>query len=200
VPQLVAETHHRQPEPQQIVHWTNDASDLAQRLARQLDHDDIDMVYARACKALFWIRLYGVVTDVRGFFVGRQRILTHDPTIMRVIDAIDQVLAALTMPERAFVEFKRTSESHPVQDGYSPMTASPSQLVPNTSRVDAAKLAGEYLNGLVTVYAETAGFHAAFGIARKVAPPLALVRDDVAAWHAVAKRFTVVQLNGGKIG
>ena len=135
---LTREVMHRQPQTQQIAMWICEAADYAEIVARGVK---VDASEGHAVRAMFWVRLYGVVTNARSWFVERAGHVTHE-NIKVIVDAIDTVLGALSDEERAYVEYRRTRESHPVLDGYSPLTRRSSRMLKNQTLEQCAELAG----------------------------------------------------------
>jgi len=84
-------------------------------------------------KAIFWIRLHGVLNDIRSDGTTFRRNLaaagvdekTDKPTLggvadlaLKFYDAIDRLKSALTDDELIYADYRRHTESHPVQTSY----------------------------------------------------------------------------------
>jgi len=110
---------------QQIFQWTSRAKRSTTSVASGELHPDV--------VAVFWISVYGVMTDVREHFVQqRETLASTDEAILRtfgltksitsdldrIIDTIDATCSAFSEDELAYIEYRRHVECHPLQRSY----------------------------------------------------------------------------------
>jgi hypothetical protein len=109
---------------QQILEWTSRARRCTASVASGDLHPDII--------AVFWISIYGLMTDVREHVVKQRETLTNTAEttlgafglsrsiasdIRRIVDRIDAIYTTFNEDELAYIEYRRHVECHPLQRG-----------------------------------------------------------------------------------
>jgi hypothetical protein len=110
---------------QQILEWTSRAKRCTALVASGDLHPDVI--------AVFWISIYGLMTDVREHVVKQRETLkgTDEATLRAfglskliasnfdgIVDRIDAFYSTFSEDELAYVEYRRHVECHPLQHGY----------------------------------------------------------------------------------
>lgn len=101
---------------QQLAQWVGNTAWCADQLVEP----------STACQsvaALFWIRLYGTLCDVRKALRRHQALhsdagVPEDHLLAAAAGALDAITDNLTQEELLYIDYRRQVECHPVQDAY----------------------------------------------------------------------------------
>jgi hypothetical protein len=111
--------HGRHRVDRQNALWVEETQNLADKAIRE----GLSPFEA----AMFWIRLFGVLHDLRGHWRRRaaeddseppQGELALGDQLRTIAACSDELLNVLSEDERIFLEYRRDYEAHPVQDAY----------------------------------------------------------------------------------